>query len=338
MKWGRILSASLMMVTVGFLLAILSFLLSLTEVPSTVREEKTIRVPAGLTLRQVATLLEEERVIRGVRKFLILAKLRGVETSIKAGEYSLHTRMLPSEVLRRLMVGEEALEPVTIPEGYTLLMIAELLDRRGLALKERFLEVASDPQFVGSTGTNAPTAEGFAFPDTYLLRKGMKEEDILGVMIARFREIYTEDFVRREKELGFTRNEVVTLASIIEKEASITSEKPLISAVFHNRLTRGMRLESDPTVIYGLEEFDGNLTKRHLRADSPFNTYVRKGLPPGPIANPGRDSIWASLNPAPVEYLFFVSKNDGSHHFSATASEHNRAVRKYQRAGRRRGR
>jgi UPF0755 protein len=335
MKWENVLSTGLMALILGSILFVLSFALSLTEFPRAVRKEKTIRIPSGSTLREAAQLLRDEHVIPGVERFLILAKLRGVETKVRAGEYRFHTRMLPSEVLDRLMVGEEALESVTIPEGYTLVQIADLLEQKGLTLRGRFLEIARDPHFVASVGVEGNSVEGFAFPDTYRLRRGMDEADILRMMIARFGEIYGEDFARRQKELGFRRSEVVTLASMIEKETAIAPEKPFISAVFHNRLGRGMRLESDPTVIYGLKDFDGNLRREDLQVDSPFNTYVRKGLPPGPIANPGRDSIWASLSPAPVDYLFFVSKNDGSHHFSTTLAEHNRAVQRYQRSRRR---
>ena len=154
-------------------------------------------------------------------------------------------------------------------------------------------------------------------------------------MAGKFKRVYTPDFSLRAAELGMNDHEVVILASIIEKETGLHEERRLISAVFHNRLMRGIPLASDPTVIYGIKDFDGNLRKRDLEQCTPYNTYLIQGLPPGPIANPGKASIEAALNPAPVQYLYFVSRNDGSHHFSATLREHNEAVRRYQRGGRR---
>jgi UPF0755 protein len=161
----------------------------------------------------------------------------------------------------------------------------------------------------------------------------MNSEEIIQMMVQQFKKIFNNDWIRRASQLGMSLREVVTLASIIEKEASLTEEKPFISAVFHNRLKKRIPLQSDPTVIYGMKNFNGNLTRGDLQRPSPYNTYLNNGLPPTPICNPGKDSLLAALHPSPASYLYFVSKNDGSHFFSSTMEEHNQAVWKYQKRG-----
>lgn len=299
--------------------------------PSKDRDNRYIEISSGTHFSQVADILEREGIITGVRRFCLLAKLKGVEKEIKAGDYLFHTAMRPLEVLDKLVRGEYRTHRVTIPEGFNIFQIADLLEKEGLVEKGTFLKYASDPFFVHSLKINGNSLEGFLFPDTYLLRQGVGEERILRKMVARFDEMFKEQYKKRAQELTMSREEVVTLASIVEKETSDPSERHLIAAVFRNRLKRGMLLQSDPTVIYGLKGFDGNLTKEDLKAKTPYNTYLIKGLPPQPIANPGEESIKAVLYPSPKKYLYFVSKNDGTHHFSATLKEHNRAVNRYQR-------
>lgn len=290
-----------------------------------------IEISSGTHFSQVAQILEREGIIIGVKRFRLLAKLKGIEKEIKAGDYLFHTAMAPSEVLDKLVKGEYRTHRVTIPEGFTMFQIADVLEEKGLIKKEKFFRCASDPAFFQSLSIKGNSLEGFLFPDTYQLRKGMEEKDILRKMVARFREVFKEEYVRRARELNMSQEEVITLASIVEKETSDASERHLIAAVFRNRLKRGMMLQSDPTVIYGLKDFNGNLTKEDLETKTPYNTYLIKGLPPQPIANPGEESIKAVLYPSSKNYLYFVSKNDGTHHFSATLKEHNLAVDKYQR-------
>ena len=292
---------------------------------------KSIEIPSGATFAQVASILEREGIIAGSERFRWLAWLKRVEKEIKAGDYTFTTAMRPSEVLHMLVEGRYKTITVTIPEGFTVAQIAQVLQEKGLGNRENFLNYASDPLFVRSLGIKGDSLEGFLFPDTYKLRKGMAEELILREMVGRFNEVFNDEHTKRLRELGLSRKEVVTLASIIEKETSDTSERYLIAAVFHNRLKKGMLLQSDPTVIYGLKDFNGNLTKDDLKTSSPYNTYLMKGLPPRPIANPGEESIKAALYPSPEKYLYFVSKNNGTHHFSTTLEEHNRAVDRYQR-------
>ncbi len=299
--------------------------------PGGKKEVKHVAVLPGTSFNEVASLLEKEGIIAGVKRFRLLAWLKGIEKQVKAGDYIFRTAMSSTEVLDTLVTGSYKTISVTIPEGFTVVQIASILQEKGLGESKTFLRLSSDPDFVRSLGIEGVSLEGFLFPDTYLFSKGMKEERILQKMVDRFNQVYKEEYKDRAAELGLSRKEVITLASIIEKETSDPSERYMIAAVFHNRLKKGMPLQSDPTVIYGIKNFNGNLTAGDLRKKTPYNTYLIKGLPPRPIANPGEESIRAALYPPPFNYLYFVSKNNGTHYFSTTLAEHNRAVDRYQR-------
>ncbi|HHL39533.1 MAG TPA: endolytic transglycosylase MltG [Deltaproteobacteria bacterium] len=300
-------------------------------------EPKTVVIPKGASSRLVAASLEKAGVVRDADDFLLVAGLMGAHKRIRAGEYELTTAMTPLEVLQSLTRGLSKQYTVTFPEGYNIRQMAALLEAKGLADREEFMARATDRELARSLGIDADGLEGYLFPDTYKFTRAMSVDDMIAAMVARFREVYSGEFERLQEERGMTLKEVVTLASIIEKETAVPEERRRISAVFHNRLRRGIRLESDPTVIYAIEDFDGNLTRKHLRTPTPYNTYVNYGLPAGPIANPGRASIEAALNPTDEKYLYFVSRNDGTHYFSKSLAEHNRAVYKYQKL-RKRGR
>jgi UPF0755 protein len=219
---------------------------------------------------------------------------------------------------------------VTIPEGYNLKQIAQAIETSGLATYDHFLQAATDPEFARKKGIPADTFEGYLFPDTYLFPRNTNPHRIITAMADRFEGIFTPRWETRAQQLGFSVHQIVTLASMIEKETGDPSERPIISSVFHNRLRKKMRLESDPTVIYAIADFNGNLTRKHLQTYTAYNTYKIFGLPPGPIASPGQKALKAALYPADTNFLFFVAKRDGTHHFSTTISGHNKAVRKYQ--------
>jgi UPF0755 protein len=299
--------------------------------PATDERDVSIVIPKGASFSLIAINLQNAGVIRDARGFSFLASLKGAYRRVKAGEYIFNTSMRPLNVLNKLLNGETKRYKITIPEGRNIREIAALLDRAGFVEKGEFVSKALDKGLAASMGVDGDTFEGYLFPDTYYLAKWMSAEEVIGKMVGRFREVYTEDVAKKAAELGLSQREVVTLASIIEKETGDPKERRPISAVFHNRLKRGMPLQSDPTVIYGISDFDGNLTKRHLRTRTSYNTYLFYGLPPGPIANPGEASIEAAVNPAKGGYLYFVSKNNGTHYFSKNLKDHNRAVSVYQK-------
>lgn len=316
-------------VTVAALLGLVFFNYANSPIDFEYREV-TVEIPRGTSFTQTADILDEAGLLRHKRGFYLLAFVTGASKHIQAGEYDLRSSMTPAAVLERLVKGKVKEYPVFIPEGFTLDRIATRLENQGLADRDLFISLASDSRLLSSLGIEGESAEGYLFPDTHTLNKSMGEEGIIRFMVRQFRKIMTPAMLKRAEELDLTEGEVVTLASIIEKEGGPKEEKALISAVFHNRLKRGMRLQSDPTVIYDIEDFDGNLRKTDLEKTTPYNTYRIKGLPPGPICSPGLEAIEAALYPAPVDYLYFVSKNNGSHHFSSTLKDHNRAVLKYQ--------
>ena len=292
---------------------------------------KVVVIPDGSTFQQVAVLLERERLIKSRSAFVLLGKSQSAERKVHAGEYELSPGMTPAEILSKLLNGQVLLHPLTIPEGLTIIQIADLVSQQGLTDRAEFLRLAKDRAFVVSLGIKAETLEGYLYPDTYKFPRAVKAREVLVAMVEQLRQVVGADLLARMRELKMTMHEVLTLASVIEKETGSGGERAEISAVFHNRLRKHIPLQSDPTVIYGLPAFDGNLRKKDLSNPSPYNTYRVQGLPPGPIANPGIQAIRATLYPSDSRSLYFVSRNDGTHHFSATLIEHNQAVEKYQK-------
>jgi len=293
-------------------------------------QEKLFTVSPGQGLKQTADSLQQEGLVSDALRFTILTRLDKKDKLLKAGEYIFSSSMTPREILQQMVEGRVHLYRLTIPEGYHLVQIAAAVATAGLESEKRFLDTARDPQMARSLGIEADTLEGYLFPDTYYFPRGLDSATIIATMVKQFKAAFKPAWERQAKALGMTVHEVVTLASIIEKETGASQERPLISSVFHNRLKKGMRLETDPTVIYGIPDFDGNIKRRHLETHTPYNTYKIKGLPPGPIASPGALAIQAALYPAQSEYLYFVSKKDGTHQFSTTIKQHNAAVKKYQ--------
>jgi len=293
-------------------------------------DDQVFFVRDGSTLNEVTSELESKRIITGKRLFLLWARLMGYSRSIKAGEYRLSSAMPPLKILEILSKGAVITHLVTIPEGYTIKQIGELLEEKGLVKNEEFLAITGDPDVAKRYDISGQSLEGYLYPDTYQFGRGLSPMSVVEVIVKHFWEVIGP---LREKieQSGMTIEEVITLASIVEKETGRAEERPIIASVFLNRLKKRMRLESDPTVIYGIKDFSGNLKKKHLTQRTPYNTYVIRGLPPGPIANPGKEAIEAVLFPAKTDYLYFVSKNDGSHYFSKTLVEHNKAVEIYQK-------
>lgn len=287
-------------------------------------------VKEGSSLKEVAGDLEKRGLITNKTLFVLWTRVKGFGKDIRAGEYSLSPAMPPVQLIEILRKGIGILYPITIPEGFTRDQIAEVLAAKGMADKKEFLKLTEDQALLRQYGISGPSFEGYLFPDTYHFSKGAPTSAVLDAMVKRFRQAVAP-LTEKARGSGMTLEEVVTLASIVEKETGRPEERPLIASVFLNRLRLGMRLESDPTVIYGIENFDGDLKKKNLAEKTPYNTYVIYGLTPGPIANPGLEALQAVVDPAKSDYLYFVSRNDGSHHFSRTLAEHNRAVEIYQK-------
>jgi len=289
-----------------------------------------IEIPKGATYRQAAEILYKQKLIRDKNMFLIVGRLTGADRKIRAGFYSIWGSMSPLEIFRIIRRGQIIEYAITIPEGDSLLEISEHLEKSNIMKKEDFLKLAKNKTFVESYNIGANSIEGYIFPDTYRIPKGVPPEEAVGSMIDKMREKFTDKVLIRMKELVMTENELLTLASIIEKEAIVDSERPLISAVYHNRLKKKMQLQADPTAIYGIKSSKERITMEDLRRKTPYNTYQIKGLPPGPIASPGLKSIMAALYPANVPYIYFVSIDDHTHQFSTTAEEHLQAVKLYR--------
>jgi UPF0755 protein len=331
-------------ISLGLLLIFFVFFLYwfLFKPPSETSLTKPIIIKKGMPIKKISMMLEQEGIIRNRHFFTGMATLLGGKAGIKAGEYEFKTGMSAWEVLNTLVKGQVKHHLVTIPEGYTLSQIAQYFGDLDIVNKEAFLQKATSPVFIASLGlSESPlnqysertlsTLEGYLFPDTYNLVKEMPPEEVINMMVRQFKKVFGPELEGMASQPAISQRDAVILASIIEKETPLSEERSLISAVFHNRLKKKIPLQSDPTVIYGIKNFNGNLTKEDLLRPTPYNTYLRCGLPPTPICNPGKESILAALHPAPVPYLYFVSKNDGSHHFSSNIEDHNQAVWKYQK-------
>jgi UPF0755 protein len=293
-------------------------------------EEKVFIIHTGQTLHRIASNLETNHFISSQTLFKLFARMQGATKKLQSGEYNLSASQSPEALLNILTSGRVKLYRITIPEGLNIKETGRLVKAMGFCSQAEFVKLCKDGPFIESVGIHARTLEGYLFPDTYFFPKTSNCEYIIHSMVRNFHEQFLSKWKKKAQLLNFTVHEIITLASIIEKETGDARERPLISSVFHNRLNRRMRLESDPTVIYGIKNFDGNIKKIHLKTETPYNTYQIKGLPEGPIANPGKHAIEAALYPATSDFLFFVSKKDTTHYFSVTVKEHNKAVHKYQ--------
>ena len=279
----------------------------------------------------IASYLADREIIRSQAVFVGLAVLRGTARALKAGEYEVPQGASTLAVLQLLETGRVKPRLLVLPEGFTIRELARQVDAEGIAPAADVIRAASNPMLASSLGIEASSVEGYLFPDTYQVVKGIRVDELLGRMVQRFRDkIGTADVVARARERNLSLHQVVTLASIVEKEAALAGERPIIARVFLNRLERDMPLQADPTVAYAVAKEGRAPTREDLQVDHPFNTYRNRGLPPGPIGNPGRSAVEAVLQPADAPYLYFVAIDDRAHHFSTTLEEHNQAVLRYR--------
>jgi UPF0755 protein len=316
--------------TIALLLGI-HFYIALFIPPSREKVWKEIEVTEGMSFRAITKALQKEGIIRYRGYFQIIGRIQGLSRKVRTGFYGLNTNMSLWEVLDILRKGRIIEYEVVVPEGYNLYQIGWILAKTPLIREpHEFIDLVKNKNYVHSLGVQADTLEGYLFPDTYFLPKGTRLEDIPKKMVQRYKAVFGEGYRERAQSIGMSEHQVLTLASIIEKEAKVASERKLISAVYHNRLKKGMRLQADPTAVYGTKAWITQVTKEDLKRRSPYNTYLHRGLPPGPIANPGEGSILAALYPEDVDYLFFVAQGDGSHYFSTDFGSHEKAIGRYR--------
>lgn len=287
-----------------------------------------VEIEKGEGCERVAEKLYESGVIRHPFLFTVWARITGNDRRIKAGRYEFRALSGIRDVLRKIVRGEVFDIRVTTPEGVNIFEIAEIFQSNARMDSTEFMKLVRDSSLMNKFDIHAPTLEGFLFPDTYFAFDSIPPRRVIEIMAKRFFEMFDSTMWARMDSLGFTLNEVVTLASLIQLEAKVREEMPLISSVYHNRLAKGRRLECDPTIQYILPERKNRLLNTDLTIDSPYNTYIYPGLPPGAICNPGKEAILAALYPAETDYLYFVAKGDGTHIFSRTHKEHIAAKRR----------
>ncbi len=295
--------------------------------------EQFVEIPSGATSAEIGRRLTDAGVVSNRLVFRAAMWRSGRARSLKAGEYRFTQPMSAADVVDRLARGDVYVRRITFPEGLTILEMAKIYEARGFGRAADFVKAASDPSSIKDVDPEAPDLEGYLYPETYAIPRGTPPAKLVDLMVGRFRAAYSNDLQAQARTQGLTTRQVVTLASLVEKEAAREDERRLIAAVYRNRLEIGMGMQADPTVIYALQKagrYDGNIRKEDLEINSPYNTYKHPGLPPGPIAAPRKASLEAALAPADVRYIYFVSRNDGSHVFATTLAEHNRNVRQFQ--------
>lgn len=296
-----------------------------------VQEMFEVKVEKGESFSSAVAKFDEQGLIKDPTVFSALGRITGIDRRLIPGYYQFYGTIRPWDVFRMLREGKIVGWQFTVVEGDTLRIIKRKLADEGIVPEEEFDALVADPAFLEELGVGAPSLEGYLFPDTYAISKGATAREVIEMMVRRLDEVYDSKLARRAERMGLTRREVLTLASIIEKEAILDSERPVISGVYHNRLEIGMPLQADPTAVYGIKPMSRGVTRTDIRRRTDYNTYHIKGLPPGPICSPGYKSIRAALYPADVPYLYFVANFQGGHTFSVTLDEHISAIAEYKK-------
>ena len=295
--------------------------------------EQFVDIPPGSGPSSIGQRLVDAKVVRDRASFRLALWITGAGRHLQAGEYRFDREMSARQVVAKIARGEVYVRPITFPEGLTIKQMAALYESKGFGPADAFVKASRNVSLITGLDPEAQDLEGYLFPDTYSLPRKATADQLIARMVAAFEKALSPEIRQQATARGLGVRQFVTLASIVEKETGRADERPLVAAVYSNRLKIGMGLQCDPTVIYALERlgrYNGNLTRADLQLDSPYNTYRHAGLPPGPIASPGRASLEATAAPADVTYLYFVSRNDGSHAFATTLDEHNRNVQEFQ--------
>ncbi len=295
--------------------------------------ERFVEIPPGSSPSSIGRRLVDAGVVRDRASFRLALWVTGQGRRLQAGEYRFDAPLSARQVVEKIAHGEVFVRPITFREGLTIKQMAALYESKGFGSASDFTKAARNVALISALDPEAHDLEGYLFPETYSLPRKATAEQLIARMVAAFEKAFSPEIRQQAAARGLGVRQFVTLASIVEKETGRADERPLVAAVYSNRLKIGMGLQCDPTVIYALERlgrYNGNLTRADLQLDSPYNTYKHAGLPPGPIASPGRASLEATAAPADVPYLYFVSRNDGSHAFAASLDEHNRNVQQYQ--------
>ena len=311
-------------------LAIFITILYLSPVDASAKPTQ-LKIVHGMSALAIANQLARKNLVRSPWAFLFATHLSGANHRLQVGTYRLSGAMSIPQIIDHLKTGKVVTHQFVVPEGLTVVQIAELWERGGFGTAAAFNQATSDSKWQLNYKIEVKTLEGYLFPNTYQFPDGAPPQVIIQIMLDEFNRRWTEGLSEEAESLGLSMHEVITLASIIEAEAKVPDERPLISAVFHNRLRRGWKLQADPTALYGIGNPDCPPTPADLRVDSPYNTYLYEGLPPGPICNPGMASILAALRPASAAYMYFVAIGDGKHHFSKTLREHQNMINKIKR-------
>ena len=298
-------------------------------------ERVEINIPKGVTLSQIGNILKEESIISNKRTFTMAVKSLGHEKNIPAGRYVLHNALNNRAIINQLVYGVPSLKSITVLEGWNIYQIANVLEKELKISKKTFLRLCNDQRVIKLFDLEGNSLEGYLFPDTYTFAEGVDPYLVLTRMVNEFINNITKSMEVQAQEMNMSLLEVITLASIIEGEAIYDSERAIISAVYHNRLKRGMKLQADPTIQYIIDDGPRRLLNNDLKIESKYNTYLYRGLPPGPINSPGKESIIAALYPSVNEYLYFVARGDGYHTFSTNEKDHNKAKKKFQEVRRR---
>ncbi|MBT3181004.1 MAG: endolytic transglycosylase MltG [Deltaproteobacteria bacterium] len=332
----KFVSVLFLLVIIGGVILGASFYIAITKWNSP--EEAAVNIKPGTSVRMIADQLAVQGVIKTPRMFEIYVRLKGLGGDLKAGTYDIPAGSTMLQTIDKLASGDVRQYEFTVIEGWTIKDIAKALKGKPYLENDKvpadFLVLVKNKELIGELGfEGSPSLEGYLFPETYRVGYPLKAKDLIVRLTDQFKETW-KSLVKEDASLaGRTKKDVVALASIVEKETAVDAERPLVAGVFANRLEKGIALQSDPTIIYGLPNYDGNIRKRDISNPHPYNTYVHRGLPPGAISNPGKASLAAALKPEKTEYIYFVSKNDGSHHFSKDLSEHLKMVRRYQIMG-----